>query len=190
MKKAQPEKYYEACITYHIVMEFKRIGIKVYPYSISQREEKEGGYDFGYHFLENSFLIQYKSPDILSEIEDGKNIYRWEIDREQLGIINRNNGNLPIYYALPAFDNIFDWYSGIQKTYFIESRRLEELFDKQTKTSVIRSNCEALRTWEFLMKKFRRMTYDYAVQVGEEEIESFKNMSEVRDGLWLYCLEK
>ena len=39
MKKAQPEKYYEAWITYNIIMELKRIGKTVYPYSISQRED-------------------------------------------------------------------------------------------------------------------------------------------------------
>ena len=72
MKKAQPEKYYEACITYNIIKELNRIGKKVYPYSISQRDEKEEGYDFGYHVSENSFLIQYKSPNILKEIKDGE----------------------------------------------------------------------------------------------------------------------
>ncbi|MBS6316265.1 MAG: hypothetical protein KH444_12045 [Ruminococcus sp.] len=190
MKKAQPEKYYEACITYNIIKELNRIGKKVYPYSISQRDEKEEGYDFGYHVSENSFLIQYKSPNILKEIKDGEKIYTWEIDREQLDTLNKHNGGIPTYYALPAFDNIFDWYSGIQKTYFIDSKRLATSFDRQTKTSVVRSDCKALKTWDYLMEKFREETYDYAIHVAQQEIDLFGKINDMTEGLWLYCLEK
>lgn len=94
MKKAQPEKYYEACITYNIIMELKRIGKTVYPYSISQREEKDEGYDFGYHISEKSFLIQFKSPYKFKEIKNGEIIYRWKINRAQLDVLNKHNENI------------------------------------------------------------------------------------------------
>ena len=190
MKKAQPEKFYEACITYNIIMELKRIGKTVYPYSISQREEKDEGYDFGYHISEKSFLIQFKSPYIFKEIKNGEIIYRWKINRAQLDVLNKHNENIPTYYALPAFDNIYDWYSGIQKTYFIDSKRLAILLDKQTETSVIRSDCKALKTWDYLMEKFRKETYNYAIHVAQEEIELVEKISGTTEGLWLYCLEE
>ena len=190
MKNIQPEKYYEACITYNIIIELKRIGKTVYPYSISQREERKEGYDFGYSFDSKSFLIQYKSPELFKQVKDGESIYRWKIDREQLETLNSYNRNIPTYYALPAFDNVYDWYSGIQKTYFIDSKRLATLFDKTTETSIVRSDCTALKKWDYLMEKFRRETYNYAIQVPKEEIELLKSTNNVADGLWLYYIEE
>lgn len=104
--------------------------------------------------------------------------------------LNKHNGGIPTYYALPAFDNIFDWYSGIQKTYFIDSKRLATSFDRQTKTSVVRSDCKALKTWDYLMEKFREETYDYAIHVAQQEIDLFGKINDMTEGLWLYCLEK
>ncbi len=186
----QPEKFYEACITYNIIVEFKRIGKVVYPYSISQREEKEEGFDFGYLFDEVAFLIQYKRPQALKEIKDGKKIYSWKIEREQLETLNRNSKGIPIYYALPAFEDVYDWYSGIEQTYFIDSRRLEELYDKEKKTNIFRSDCISLRNWEFIFEKFKKNNYNYAIPKLENPIDLSFELCELTDGLWAYCVKE
>ena len=74
MSNLQPKKYYEACITYNIIVELNRMGKKVYPYSISQRQEKEEGFDFGYC--------------INKSLEE--QIYNWR-NRWLIGRINRLN---------------------------------------------------------------------------------------------------
>ena len=44
-----PEKYYEACVTYHIVRYYEEnFDERIFPFSISQIQEKREGYDFGY----------------------------------------------------------------------------------------------------------------------------------------------
>ena len=43
-----PERYYEACITHHLVRLAEMRGRRLYPFSISQLREKACGFDFGY----------------------------------------------------------------------------------------------------------------------------------------------
>lgn len=40
MRDIPPEKYYEACLTYHFVRQFELIGGKLYPFSISQKKKR------------------------------------------------------------------------------------------------------------------------------------------------------
>lgn len=54
----QPEKFYESCLTYNIIQYFDEVlEQKVYPFSISQLEEKSAGYDYGYEVSNKSFLF-------------------------------------------------------------------------------------------------------------------------------------
>ena len=186
----QPEKFYEACITYNIIMAFKRIGKTVYPYSISQRKEKREGFDFGYIYDEASFLIQFKRPEVVKELKVGEEIYSWKIEREQLETLNKNRKNVPIYYALPAFEDVYEWYLGIKKTYFIDSKRLEEFFEKDKKTKVLRSDCPALKRWDDIFESFRRENYDYAIEKIEEVSVLSWEIDEEMEGLWAYCVKE
>ena len=108
-----PERYYEACITYHLVSQARLLDRWLYPFSISQLHEAETGYDFGY-FLpsEETFLLQYKRP-----LLTGDGLYQWLIQKEQLCTLAQWG---PIaYYALPAFHLATDWYVGLEYTSFL-----------------------------------------------------------------------
>jgi hypothetical protein len=121
-----PEKYYEACITYHLVNEFRdRFDQTLYPISISQIEEHFKGYDFGYCFSGSSFFIQYKRPVTLQN-----DIYSWHIDKDQLQIINKRSDLFKTYYALPAFSDMMEWYGGIDHTYFIVAPIFQHMLKK------------------------------------------------------------
>lgn len=112
-----PEKYYEACITYHILRyyEEKRIG-RIFPFSISQIREKTEGYDFGYYLEDKEyFFIQYKRPYYGSSA--------WQINIGQLNTIVENGIGKITYYAFPDFHNIFEWYTGLENTFFFERSR-------------------------------------------------------------------
>lgn len=110
-----PEKYYEAFITYHILRyyEEKRIG-RIFPFSISQIREKTEGYDFGYYLEDKEyFFIQYKRPYYGSSA--------WQINIGQLNTIVENGIGEITYYAFPDFHNIFEWYTGLENTFFLSA---------------------------------------------------------------------
>ncbi|HHY25545.1 MAG TPA: hypothetical protein GX523_02115 [Desulfitobacterium dehalogenans] len=196
MSKIPPEKYYEACITYNLVYEFNiKYDIKLYPFSISQIEEKEKGYDFGYELSNDSFFIQYKKPSLF---DINTNKYSWKIDNEQLHIINRSNINIKTYYALPGFVNTSKWYEGLDLTYFIESVKLGNILKSKNgqKTATLHSTNNGLRSWSYYFDSKQNLrnlarcdilepiTLDavkkYTLSIDEES----KNIT------WLYAIRK
>lgn len=144
-----PEKYYESCITYNIVNyydEEKRI--KIYPYSISQNEENDLGYDFGYEVVKNMFFIQYKRPH--KKLSNGK--FTWLIDLEQLETIMSNEHYCnSVYYCLPNFNDIKQWYNAFDNSYFIKAtilhKQLEGKLRKGQKIKSIRESRFGMKTW-------------------------------------------
>ena len=117
MAQIPPEKYYEACITYHLVQYFEtHYGKKLYPFSITQVREKDHGFDFGYHTGDGRlFLGQYKRP---SRNSQGR--YAWQINQAQLETLSALR--LPTFYILPAFHCVRSWYEGLEQTYFLPVR--------------------------------------------------------------------
>ncbi len=113
-----PEKYYEACITYHILRYFEEVGIgRIFPFSISQIRENTEGYDFGYYLEDQGrFFIQYKRPYYGSSV--------WQIDIRQLKTIIKNGIEKITYYAFPDFHDIFEWYTGLENTFFLSAADL------------------------------------------------------------------
>lgn len=109
-----PEKYYEACITYHLVRHYKLICDKeLYPFSITQIRERELGFDFGYELSRGRvFLGQYKRPVMK---RDGH--YAWQINRAQLEALAEVP--VPAFYILPAFSGVKEWYEGLEKSHFL-----------------------------------------------------------------------
>ena len=109
-----PEKYYEACVTYHLVRRFEWMyGRRLYPFSVSQIREKKLGFDFGYELSEgNLFLVQFKRPYVM-----GNGRLRWQIGREQAEILAKQP--VKAYYAFPAFLDGKEWYEGLEKTVFV-----------------------------------------------------------------------
>ena len=109
-----PEKYYEACITYHLVRYFEQVySRRLYPFSISQIREKKLGFDFGYELSEgNLFLVQFKRPYVM-----GNGRIKWQIEKEQAEILAKQPAK--VYYALPAFLDGKEWYEGLDKTFFV-----------------------------------------------------------------------
>lgn len=109
-----PEKYYEACITYHLIGYFEQMyGRRLYPFSISQIQEKKVGFDFGYELSRgNVFLAQFKRPYVLGKSEIG-----WKIEKEQAEILAKQP--VRAYYVLPAFLEREEWYEGLDKTFFV-----------------------------------------------------------------------
>ncbi|WP_318627014.1 hypothetical protein [Paenibacillus polymyxa] len=192
-----PEKYYEACITYNLVNEFKeRFETKLYPFSISQIEERNKGYDFGYFNASSAFFIQYKRP-FLYDINKG--VYQWKIDREQLKTINSQSYYLQTYYALPAFVSNKQWFEGLDHTYFIDASKLQEyLINKNgAKTSSIFSNNVILREWETILSKYTSRSKNLASlsEVEDITIEDLilyaKDLEQnVKESTWLYLLEE
>lgn len=116
-EKFPPEKYYEACITYHIVRycEEKQMG-RIFPFSISQVQEKKEGYDFGYQMdSQNLFFVQYKRPQMRMTVS---NSAVWMIDIGQLKTIVEAGIGAYSYYALPEFYDYREWYEGLEKRIF------------------------------------------------------------------------
>lgn len=109
-----PEKYYEACITYHLVRRFELIyNRRLYPFSISQIREKKLGFDFGYELSKgNVFLVQFKRPYVM-----GNGRIKWQIEKEQAGMLAKQPAKA--YYALPTFLDGKEWYEGLDKTFFV-----------------------------------------------------------------------
>lgn len=191
----QPEKYYEACITYHLVTYFENIlDKKLYPFSISQIQEKDLGYDFGYEAIEFLFFIQFKRP--LLNINSNK-IY-WKIESEQLSTINSQSSNFDTYYCLPNFTDSFDWYKADEKTFFVSSIKLSNLLKKSIsdkKSVVLHSDKIKLDTWENLCKKFEnQLNSALATTIAElpsiEEIKNYINNLDVntKDSTWCYII--
>lgn len=151
MDHLPPEKYYEACITYHIVNYYQRThSKKVLPFSISQMEEHEKGYDFGYYFTaEEIFYIQYKRPN---DIKLAAGEINWKINLDQLKTIIEGGLGDCTYYALPGFRDITEWYEGLDKTYFTRADdlytylRLLKKLDRQS--AVIDERVRILRKFE------------------------------------------
>lgn len=193
-----PEKYYEACITHHLVNEFKeRYDRLLYPFSISQIEENSKGFDFGYTFSSKSFYIQYKRP-FSFEVVDSK--CSWQIDKTQLSVINSQSYALQTYYALPAFINTNLWFSGIDNTYFIESNRLafslkQNQNKKETKTNIVHSSLKSLRIWSDFSSRFSSTLQNTIVQEQQEfnfqEIINYAKILDqnTRNQTWVYLLE-
>ena len=191
MGNTPPEKYYEACLTYHFVRQFEMIGRKLYPFSISQKKEKERGYDFGYSNLQDVFLIQYKRPYKIKVYPDK---YTWLIDRKQLHTINGHLFSGYTYYALPMFDSENDWYLGLDKTVFVPAPRLEKYFDsnkRDTASNILESDSPILKPWDFYMRKFKRSVDSQNILVKDKiKYYSDKNVLDMWDieesSLWAY----
>ncbi|WP_111927791.1 hypothetical protein [Clostridium tertium] len=196
MSDFPPEKYYEACITYHLVKEFEeRFDIKLFPFSISQIEEKSRGYDFGYTYSNQSFFIQYKRPSIY---ESKKTIYSWQICREQLSVINCQHFSLRTYYALPAFIDTMQWFEGLENTYFVLAPNLENYLKNKanTKTSNINSNIDILKKWDYFLQFYDPIQSNVAYVVNQKgiTINDIVNLAkkldrETRECTWVYLME-
>lgn len=170
-----PEKYYEACITYHIVRYYKEKHIgDIFPFSISQLEEQEKGYDFGYRFDgDRAFYIQYKRPDKLAA--DNRAL-TWTVKISQLQTIIENGIGDCTYYAFPGFFDFSEWYRGLEKTYFLNA---DDLFTqlrlmKKTRhqTAVISANSWRLRLFE---DYFAKSNVYKNVLLGNREVQPVSN---------------
>lgn len=146
-----PEKYYEACITYHIVNYYreKHIG-DIFPFSISQSEEHEKGYDFEYRLdSERIFYIQYKRPDRLAA---DNHALTWTVNICQLLTIIENGLGDRAYYALPGFFDFREWYSGLEKTYFLNAddlyTQLRLMRKTKQQTAIVSAKSWRLKSFE------------------------------------------
>ena len=150
-----PEKYYEACITYHIVRYWEEnYGERIYPFSISQIQEKEKGYDFGYRGNpEKVFYIQYKRPEPISLDWEGGT---WRVDIQQLEtIIQRNIGGCT-YYAFPGFYDAAEWYQGLEKTCFLSA---DDLFTQLRLMRKLTQKTAVIRKQNWKLRKFQDYFY-------------------------------
>lgn len=193
-----PEKYYEACITYHLVNEFKeRYNKRLYPFSISQIEENSKGFDFGYKISCSSFYIQYKRPFVYEATES---LYSWQICRKQLSVINSQPHALRTYYALPAFVRTDQWFEGLDHTYFVDASKLAAYLDRhreKTKTSTIHSNVGMLKPWSDFSSRFastprNAVAHSEKKDICLQEIIAYtKTLApETRESTWVYLLEE
>ncbi|MDU1069847.1 hypothetical protein [Clostridium sp.] len=192
MENIPPEKYYEACITHHLVNEFKdRFNIRLYPFSISQVEEYKEGYDFGYKFSNDSFVIQYKRP-----IANSDEKYYWKINRLQLDNLNANN-KFKSYYALPAFSDTSEWYKGFEKSFFVESAKLQNyLKNKNNKNNNINSECNILEDGENFIDRYSSKQKNILYSMKEEVVtmEDVIHLAndiekEMKNNIWVYLME-
>jgi len=196
MSDLPPEKYYEACITYHLVKEFEeRFEKKLFPFSISQIEEKSKGYDYGYTYSNHSFFIQYKRPSVY---DSANCVYNWQICREQLSVINCQDHGLRTYYALPAFIDSMQWFEGLEYTYFVLAPKLENYLKnkRNTKTSNISSNSNILKKWDYFSQyhTFLQSNVAYVMKQKDitfEDIISYAQIlnEETRECTWVYLIE-
>lgn len=191
----QPEKYYESCITYHLVTYFEIIlDKKLYPFSISQIQEKELGYDFGYEAAQYIFFIQYKRPFLNSE----KNY--WKIEIEQLNTINSQDSNIDTYYCLPNFTNHLGWYEAPKESYFIHATSLKnQLINSigNKKSITVNNDKVKLENWDFLCKKFQTKLNNAieAYRIAPPSIEQVKAYiecldSESKETTWGYIVRE
>lgn len=192
-----PEKYYEACITHHLVNEFKeKYNQRLFPFSISQIEEYDKGFDFGYTFSQQSFYIQYKRP---FAYETSESRYSWQIARRQLNVINCQSYALRTYYALPAFVQTRQWFEGLELTYFVTAPNLEgylERYKEKTKTSIIHSNLGMLNSWSHFTSHYDLKLRNAVVQSERKEFRFYDVLNyanaldpETRERTWVYILE-
>ncbi|ARU60802.1 hypothetical protein CBW65_06625 [Tumebacillus avium] len=193
-----PEKYYEACITHHLVNEFKeRYNKRLYPFSISQIEESSKGFDFGYVLSGRSFYIQYKRPFAYVATQS---LYSWQICRNQLSVINSQQHVLRTYYALPAFVGTGQWFEGLDHTYFVTASKLAGYLERhreKTKTSIIHSNLKMLKPWSHFSSQFVSPPRNAIAQSEQKDI-SFEEIirytetldPETRECTWVYLLEE
>ncbi|MEK5039888.1 hypothetical protein [Sporosarcina sp. FSL K6-3457] len=190
----QPEKFYESCLTYNIIQYFDEVlEQKVYPFSISQLEEKSAGYDYGYEVSNKSFFIQYKRPIV----EMNGDLCSWKINKEQLKTINSHNYNIYTYYALPNFGSFKDWYEGLDKTYFIEASKLQQyLGNNNAKNPTINARKYKLDNWDTLSKKiegaYRNLAEDsFRQTIYLSDILKYANRltDESKNSTWFYLLE-
>ncbi len=198
MSKIQPEKYYEACITHHLVNHFEFIlDKKIYPFSISQIEEKIEGYDFGYKMSQKSFFIQYKRPYRLIP----EDTYHWKIDIEQLQTINSNANGINTYYALPSFGDAMGWYEALDNTFFISALSLENQIKKISggkivKTTSISSEKIRLDNWKKISHIFIKSLNNVAMAKTDinYDVDTILNYineldEDAKASTWLYILE-
>lgn len=144
-----PEKYYEACITHHLVRYYEMLYEKrLFPLSISQVRERELGFDFGYRASGALFFVQYKRPAL---IRDG--MYAWCIGLEQLRILTRLP--CPAFYALPAFLSESDWYDGLERTHFIPARQMAFYLRNRASQKTAR-----ITEADALFRTVRKMAFD------------------------------
>ncbi|PED16879.1 hypothetical protein [Bacillus toyonensis] len=199
MSKIQPEKYYEACITHHLVNYFQfTLDKKIYPFSISQIEEKLEGYDFGYEISEKAFFIQYKRPyRVIPE-----DTYYWKIDIEQLQTINSKVDGINTYYALPSFGDSAGWYEALENTFFINALSLETQIKKisrgkNVKTISINSEKIRLDNWKKMSRIFTTHLNNVVmtkIDVNEDfdlVLNSIHELDEdTKSSTWMYILEE
>lgn len=191
----QPEKFYESCLTYNIIKYFEEVlEKKVYPFSISQLDEKSAGYDYGYKISNKSFFIQYKRPIL----EVNKNLFFWKINKEQLYTINTHNYNINTYYALPNFGNFTDWYDGLDKTYFIDAPKLQlYLKNNDAKNPTINAEKFKLDTWDTITEKFESFYNNLAKDNLNQTLYFYDILNyidalndESKNSTWLYLVEE
>jgi len=197
MSKIPPEKYYEACITYNLIYDFEmKLDTKLYPFSISQIEEKDKGYDFGYKLSNDSFFVQYKRPNIY---ETKSEKFNWKIDIEQLKVINNNNFKLKTYYALPWFIDVGEWYHALDLTYFIDAVKLKYILKNKAnnKSAIINSTNKSLKPWcycsEARVRVLKNLAYDYsAPSITFSDIREYVASwdEETKNRTWFYAIRK
>jgi len=198
LSKIPPEKYYEACITHHLVNEFDtQLDIKLYPFSISQIEENDRGFDFGYEFDSYSFFIQYKKPH-MHEIETKKTA--WKINIDQLKTIRSNDIGLRTFYVLPGFTNTSEWYDGLDQSYFVDAARLynHNIGKLMQKTTTLNSDSEILRHWSYYFNINIRKQSNTALRkstgyklTSTDIIEYINQLDHMdKDSMWLYLIKK
>lgn len=197
MSNFPPEKYYEACITYHLVNEFEVLfQRKIYPFSISQIEENSKGYDYGYTYSEKSFYIQFKRP---FAYDSATSTYNWQICRNQLGVINQQNYRLNTYYALPAFVDSMKWFEGLEYTFFVLAPNLESyLKNKNTaKTNLVNSDVNILKSWSYFSSKYSSVSKNVAYKTEQKPV-TFTDIviyaqslnKETRECTWVYLIKE
>ena len=181
-----PEKYYEACITYHILRYYEENGIgRIFPFSISQIQEKTEGYDFGYRVEnEECFFIQYKRPYHGSSA--------WQINIRQLKRIMENGIGEITYYAFPDFYDIFEWYTGLENTFFLNADDLASQIRmkkwKESETVLIKKK-------EWKLKRFDdyfsgKTVYGNILAERKKEYEEKMDLSFMQDDYQGYLLQR
>ena len=187
-----PEKYYEACVTYHIVRYYEEnFDERIFPFSISQIQERREGYDFGYlRNPEQVFYIQYKRPDVSGLSYDG---YVWRVDIEQLETIIRRHIGHCTYYAFPGFCHISEWYQGLEKTWFLSA---DDLFTQLRLRKKLTQKSVVVRAKNWRLKSFeayfsRNPSYDNVMVCESCPDGSLQDMPELMDGaFWGYAVQK
>lgn len=189
-----PEKYYEACITYNLINDFRiRFDQPLYPISFSQMHEHHHGLDFGYLSVDQGFFLQYKRP-----FTQNNNIISWEINIEQLETICSMPFSFACFYALPAFFDVRQWYEGLRHCFFVSARALRNHIGVRIKqrSYFLHSDSITLQQWESIAESFF-VAYNNTVVPIEDtvvtmaQVASFiDQISDTWESAWFYMIKE